>query len=140
VDRIAADHPGVRVVGWHHGYFRADEEPRIAAAIAQAKPDVLLVAMTSPRKERFLARWGAALGVPVCHGVGGSFDILAGRARRAPLAWQRLGLEWLYRVKQEPRRLARRYLVTNTVFCAIVLAALLRRLAPTASLSGGPRR
>jgi N-acetylglucosaminyldiphosphoundecaprenol N-acetyl-beta-D-mannosaminyltransferase len=140
VDRIRADHPGVRVVGRHHGYFRLDEEPAIAAAIASAKPDVLLVAMSSPRKERFLARWGDALGVPVCHGVGGSFDVLAGKVRRAPVSWQRLGLEWLYRVAQEPRRLGPRYLVTNSVFCALVLSALLRRWIPRPSLAAGHHR
>ena len=86
--------------------------------------------MSSPKKECFIARWSEQIGVPVCHGVGGSFDVLAGKVRRAPLAWQRLGLEWLYRVKQEPRRLWRRYLVTNSVFCALVLSELLRRLLP----------
>ena len=99
------------------------------ASISSARPDILLVGMTSPKKERFLARWSDALTVPVCHGVGGSFDVLAGKVRRAPLLWQRLGLEWLYRVKQEPRRLWRRYLVTNTVFCAMVATSLARELS-----------
>jgi N-acetylglucosaminyldiphosphoundecaprenol N-acetyl-beta-D-mannosaminyltransferase len=90
--------------------------------------------MTSPRKEMFLARWSKRLAVPVCHGVGGAFDVVAGKVRRAPLSWQRLGLEWLYRVQQEPGRLWRRYLVTNTLFCGMVLRALLRRLA------AGPQR
>ena len=71
------------------------------------------------------ARRFAELGVPVCHGVGGAFDVLAGRVRRAPPAWQRLGLEWLYRIKQEPRRMWRRYLVTNTLFCGMVLGDLI---------------
>ena len=128
------------MVGRHHGYFTSQEEPGLVAAIADAKPDILLVGMSSPKKERFLARWGDQLGVPVCHGVGGSFDVLAGKVRRAPLAWQRLGLEWLYRVKQEPRRLWRRYLVTNTLFCAIVLSELIHRRRVVASpASLGPR-
>jgi N-acetylglucosaminyldiphosphoundecaprenol N-acetyl-beta-D-mannosaminyltransferase len=126
VNQIARDYPGVRVVGHQHGYFTASEEAAVATAIADARPDILLVAMTSPKKEHFLARWSDKLGVPVCHGVGGSFDVLAGKVRRAPLAWQRFGLEWLYRVKQEPRRLWRRYLVTNGAFCALLAAALLR--------------
>ena len=68
------------------------------------------------------------MGVPVCHGVGGSFDVLAGKVERAPEAWQRLGLEWLYRVKQEPRRLWRRYLVTNTpLCCGLVVMEVLKR-------------
>ena len=124
--RIASDFPGVKVVGRHHGYFGPDDEPAVAAEIAAAHPHILLAAMSSPKKERFLARWFGSLGVPVCHGVGGSFDVLAGKVRRAPRLFQRLGLEWLYRVLQEPRRLWRRYLVTNTIFLWLVLRELRR--------------
>ena len=123
--RIARDYPQVHVVGRRNGYFAAHEESDIAADITAARPDILFVAMTSPKKENFLARWSDTLSVPVCHGVGGSFDILAGKAQRAPERWQRLGLEWLYRVKQEPRRLWKRYLTTNTLFCKMVLQELL---------------
>ncbi len=120
-------YPHVEFVGAQHGYFAADEEPALAARIAASKPDILLVAMTSPRKEQFLARWSPVMGVPVCHGVGGSFDVVAGKVRRAPAAWQRLGLEWLYRVKQEPRRLWKRYLVTNALFAAATAREVARR-------------
>lgn len=135
--RITREYRSIRLVGHHHGYFTPQEEPALVAVIAAAQPDILLVGITSPKKERFLARWSDQLGVPVCHGVGGSFDVLAGKVRRAPLAWQRLGLEWLYRVYQEPRRLWRRYLFTNTLFCAMVLSEFVRRgpLAPSTSLS-----
>jgi N-acetylglucosaminyldiphosphoundecaprenol N-acetyl-beta-D-mannosaminyltransferase len=126
--RVAADYPGVQVAGSHDGYFKDAEEESVAAEIGASRADVLLVAMTSPKKEKFLARWSAVLGVPVCHGVGGSFDVMAGKVDRAPEAWQRLGLEWLYRVKQEPRRLWRRYLVTNTLFCGMVAQAAVRRV------------
>ena len=119
--------PGLRVVGSHHGYFGASEERAVADAIAASRADILFVAMSSPRKEQFLARWSPGLRVAVCHGVGGSFDVMAGKVRRAPVLWQRLGLEWLYRVAQEPRRLWRRYLVTNTVFCGMVMAELAGR-------------
>jgi N-acetylglucosaminyldiphosphoundecaprenol N-acetyl-beta-D-mannosaminyltransferase len=138
VARIAADYPGVRVVGRHHGYFTSEEEAAIAADIAASKPDILLVAMTSPKKENFLGRWAESLQVPVCHGVGGSFDVMAGKVQRAPLAWQRLGLEWLYRVKQEPARLWRRYLVTNVLFTCMVLRELITSRAPAES--AGPTR
>jgi N-acetylglucosaminyldiphosphoundecaprenol N-acetyl-beta-D-mannosaminyltransferase len=137
--RIAADWPGVKLVGRHHGYFSPGEEPAVAADIAAARPDILFVAMTSPRKEHFLARWSERLEVPVCHGVGGSFDVLAGRVQRAPEGWQRLGLEWLYRVKQEPRRLWRRYLVTNSLFSAMLATELVRGL-PRRLRSTGARR
>lgn len=124
---IRKDYPGVHVVGHRNGYFTQNEESAVAAAIATARPDILLVAMTSPKKEKFLARWAEQLRIPVCHGVGGSFDVMANKVERAPLAWQRLGLEWLYRVKQEPRRLWRRYLVTNTLFVLMVLETAVRR-------------
>ncbi len=130
LDRVAAEiarlYPGVVLAGHQHGYFARDDEARVANDVAAARPDVLLVAMTSPKKEEFLARWAERMAVPVCHGVGGSFDVMAGKVKRAPRLWQRLGLEWLYRVKQEPGRLWKRYLVTNCVFGWMLLRALVR--------------
>ena len=133
LDTIATTYPAATIAGWHHGYFSSDEEPMVVRDIVDAKPDILLVAMTSPRKERFMGRWGGQLNVPVLHGVGGSFDVLAGKVRRAPPRWQRLGLEWLYRLLQEPRRLWKRYLVTNTVFCSMLVGELARGLRPSRS-------
>ena len=127
VARIQHDYPGVVIAGQHHGYFQADQEPDIVAGVRVTQPDILFVAMSPPKKELFLARWVDELSVPVCHGVGGAFDILAGRTKRAPVGWQRLGLEWAYRVVQEPRRMWKRYLVTNTLFCAMVLGELVTR-------------
>lgn len=126
VQRIGEEYPGVTVAGFRNGYFTAGQEAEVAEEIAAAKPDILLVAMTSPKKEMFLAKWSQQLSIPVCHGVGGSFDVMAGKVQRAPELWQRLGLEWLYRVKQEPRRLWRRYLVTNLLFLRMVARELLR--------------
>lgn len=128
LDNVKAAHPGVQIAGAHHGYYTAAEEPGIAAQIAAARPDILLVAMTSPRKEQFLARWQGVLGPVVSHGVGGSFDVVAGLVRRAPQMWQKLGLEWLYRVLQEPGRLWKRYLVTNTIFIGLVARAMISRI------------
>lgn len=128
VRKINADFPNVKVVGSQHGYYKPEEEAQVAARIAAAEPDMLFVAMTSPKKERFLARWAETIRVPVCHGVGGSFDVLAGKVRRAPRLWQKLGMEWLYRVLQEPGRLWKRYLVTNTAFCWMTLR---ERFRPT---------
>jgi N-acetylglucosaminyldiphosphoundecaprenol N-acetyl-beta-D-mannosaminyltransferase len=121
VARIRADYPGVVVAGYRNGYFSSDNELEIVESIRAARPDILLAAMSSPKKEIFLERWFGRLDVPICHGVGGAFDVLAGKVRRAPDGWQRLGLEWLYRVVQEPRRLWRRYMVTNTLFGIMVL-------------------
>jgi N-acetylglucosaminyldiphosphoundecaprenol N-acetyl-beta-D-mannosaminyltransferase len=126
-------YPGVSIVGSHHGYFKDDQEAAVAADIRSARPDIVLIAITSPRKEQFLARWSRDLDVPVWHGVGGSFDVVAGKVRRAPDRWQRLGLEWLYRVKQEPGRLWKRYLVTNTLFVGAVIMEWAGRRTVTSS-------
>ncbi len=133
-EHIASTYPGVEVVGARNGYYTPAEEESIAREIAATRPQMLFVAMTSPKKERFLARWSELMDVQVCHGVGGSFDVLAGLTRRAPRRWQALGLEWLYRVLQEPRRLWKRYLVTNTLFMGLVLRDLVKR---PGSLRGG---
>jgi N-acetylglucosaminyldiphosphoundecaprenol N-acetyl-beta-D-mannosaminyltransferase len=124
-DNLAKDYPGVVLAGRHHGYFTDDDAQEIADQIRDSKADILLVAMTSPKKERFLAKWMAHMNVPVCHGVGGSFDVYAGKVERAPESWQRLGLEWLYRVKQEPGRLWKRYLFTNVRFIWMLLKSML---------------
>jgi N-acetylglucosaminyldiphosphoundecaprenol N-acetyl-beta-D-mannosaminyltransferase len=118
--------PSLIVAGSHHGYYAAADEEAVARAIAESRADIVFIAMTSPRKEQFLARWSRVVDVPVWHGVGGSFDVAAGVVERAPELWQRLGLEWLYRVKQEPRRLWRRYLVTNLLFLRITVVELMR--------------
>lgn len=137
VDRIRKEYPGIVVAGKHNGYFSEAEDADVAEDIAKARPDILLVAITSPKKEKFLAKWSQRIDVPVCHGVGGSFDVFAGKVQRAPEAWQRLGLEWLYRVKQEPRRLWKRYLVTNTLFCGMVFSEFIRQCTGLASRNPG---
>jgi N-acetylglucosaminyldiphosphoundecaprenol N-acetyl-beta-D-mannosaminyltransferase len=121
------DYPGMVVAGYRDGYFDASQEQQVAQGVRDAKADMLFVAMTSPKKEIFMNKWGRLMNVSVCHGVGGSFDVMAGVTRRAPRWMQRAGLEWLYRVIQEPRRMWRRYLVTNTRFVGLVLADLLGR-------------
>lgn len=125
---LARDYPGAVLAGRRNGYFGEAESAEVAAGIAEARPDILLVAMTTPKKENFMGRYDEEMAVPVIHGVGGSFDVYAGKVERAPERWQRLGLEWLYRVKQEPGRLWKRYLVTNTQFGWLVLTALIARL------------
>jgi N-acetylglucosaminyldiphosphoundecaprenol N-acetyl-beta-D-mannosaminyltransferase len=118
--------PALRIAGWRNGYWSADEEAAVVAGVAAAEPTLLFVAMPTPRKELFLAEHLDALGVPFAMGVGGSFDIIAGVTRRAPLWMQRAGLEWMYRLLQEPRRMFRRYLVGNSRFILITLAEKLR--------------
>ena len=124
---INSRYPGVQLVGRRNGYFGEDEEGEVAEDVRKASPDVLFIAITSPKKENFMARWGGHMGVPVVHGVGGSFDVMAGKVSRAPIAIQRLGLEWLYRVAQEPGRLWKRYLVTNVLFVGLVAREFVKR-------------
>jgi N-acetylglucosaminyldiphosphoundecaprenol N-acetyl-beta-D-mannosaminyltransferase len=81
--------------------------------------------MPTPRKERFLAAHRDHLGVSFIMGVGGTLDVIAGQVRRAPLFMQSMGLEWLYRIYQEPRRMWWRYAKTNTLFAAIMIRAMI---------------
>ncbi|TWG96732.1 N-acetylglucosaminyldiphosphoundecaprenol N-acetyl-beta-D-mannosaminyltransferase [Mesorhizobium sp. J18] len=117
--------PGLRIAGSHDGYFDEAQAPRIAAQIRSIAPDMLFLGMPSPKKEVFLGTFGPILDVPVLHGVGGSFDVLAGITKRAPVAWQKIGMEWAYRLLQEPRRLAWRYLTTNTAFILLTARELI---------------
>ena len=134
--RLGERFPALKIVCARDGYFTDAEASTVAADIADSGADMLFLGMTSPKKEIFLGDYGETLGVPVLHGVGGSFDILAGVTKRAPLLWQRLGVEWLYRVLQEPRRLWRRYFTTNVTFIVLVLRELVRRQPPYRHSSG----
>jgi N-acetylglucosaminyldiphosphoundecaprenol N-acetyl-beta-D-mannosaminyltransferase len=125
--KIEADYPDAIIAGFRNGYFDTDEEQSIADHIRRSRADMLFVAITSPKKEKFLARWEEDMRVPVSHGVGGSFDVYAGLVRRAPALWQKLGLEWLYRTAQEPARLWKRYLYTNLAFTWMIIKSLAAR-------------
>ena len=129
-DVIAERWPGVVVAGARDGYFAEEETEEIAEMIGGSGADLLFLGLPTPLKETFLARYGDGLGVPVLHGVGGSFDVIAGATRRAPVRWQRFGMEWAYRLLQEPGRLWKRYLVTNIAFCGLVLRELVRPTPP----------
>jgi N-acetylglucosaminyldiphosphoundecaprenol N-acetyl-beta-D-mannosaminyltransferase len=124
VEVVAAQHPGLRVAGYHDGYFW-DDEARVVDMIRRSGARLLFVAITSPKKENFINRWRSQLGVDFVMGVGGTFDVVAGEVRRAPDWMQRCGLEWLYRLVQEPRRMWRRYLVTNGLFAFMIAKARL---------------
>ncbi|MGO8670890.1 MAG: WecB/TagA/CpsF family glycosyltransferase [Capsulimonadaceae bacterium] len=104
---LAARYPGVQIVGTHDGYFTAEQEHGVVEEIAALKPDVLFVAMGIPKQEKWISRHKERLGVPVSLGIGGSFDVYAGRVRRAPLWMQRNGLEWLYRLCADPKKITK---------------------------------
>jgi N-acetylglucosaminyldiphosphoundecaprenol N-acetyl-beta-D-mannosaminyltransferase len=130
LDRMLAEvgrrYPGLAVAGARDGYFRPDEEPEVVAEIRRSGANLLFIGMTSPKKELFVSQWGKTSQASVVHGVGGSFDVLAGLTRRAPVWYQDHGLEWLYRAWQEPVRLGRRYVTTNIWFAGLVAGELLR--------------
>ncbi len=133
VARLRERWPALEVAGLHHGYWSeadAAEEEGIVAAVRAARPDLLFVALPTPRKERFLLRHRDALGLPFAMGVGGSFDVIAGLVKRAPMAWQAAGMEWAYRLLQEPRKMWRRYLTTNLHFAWLIARELVRGSGP----------
>jgi N-acetylglucosaminyldiphosphoundecaprenol N-acetyl-beta-D-mannosaminyltransferase len=112
-------HPGIRIVGAYAPPFRtltADEEDAIVRRINEAEPDVIWVGLGVPRQEKWMARMRARLAAPVMCGVGAAFDFHAGRISMAPHWMQKRGLEWLYRITQEPGRLLPRYARTNPRF------------------------
>ena len=116
-----SQHPGLQVVGIRHGYFTEDQEAEIVSEIRAARPDVLLVAMGAPRQEKWIARTLEDCGARAAIGVGGLFDFYSRRVPRAPAWLREIGMEWAYRLLQEPGRLWRRYLVGNVLFVARVL-------------------
>lgn len=127
VAQLRRDRPALRLVGWHHGYLDAASWEAVIDELGVLEPDLLFVAMGSPLQELRIAELADRLPtLRVAMGVGGSFDVLAGRKKDAP-AWARgRGLEWLYRLAQDPTRLWRRYLVTNSWFVATVVRDRLR--------------
>jgi len=113
-------HPTLRLAGWRNGYFDESESESVAEAITASRADLLFVAMGSPAQELWIASNLERTGVRFAMGVGGSFDHVSGFARRAPEWMQRSGLEWMYRLMREPRRMWRRYLVGNSAFIWLV--------------------
>ncbi|MBU1667545.1 WecB/TagA/CpsF family glycosyltransferase [bacterium] len=109
------------IAGYRNGYFDKNDEQVIAKQISESKADILFVAISSPTKEIFLNSYKDIIDTPFIMGVGGSFDVVAGKVKRAPLWMQKYGLEWFYRFLQEPRRMWKRYLVTNSLFIWYVM-------------------
>jgi N-acetylglucosaminyldiphosphoundecaprenol N-acetyl-beta-D-mannosaminyltransferase len=103
-DRLCRDYPGLRIAGCHHGYFQENEESIVAQEIRATKPDLLFVALGAPKQEIWIERHLGKTGAGVAIGVGGSFDVLAGRVQRAPDWIRRLHLEWLSRLLRQPSR------------------------------------
>ena len=109
------------IAGYRNGYFTKEDEQAVASQIAASGASILFVAMSSPKKEIFLNTYKNLIKMPFIMGVGGSFDVVSGLVKRAPVWMQKSGLEWFYRVIQEPRRMWKRYLFGNSEFIYIVL-------------------
>ena len=130
-DRLAAilkQRYGVRTVGTYSPPFRplaAEEKVEVNRRIQAAAPDVVWVGLSTPKQERWMYEHGKCLKVPIMLGVGAAFDFFTGRVRQAPEWMREHGLEWLFRLWQEPKRLWRRYLVLNTQFVFLVFLELL---------------
>jgi N-acetylglucosaminyldiphosphoundecaprenol N-acetyl-beta-D-mannosaminyltransferase len=127
VKNLKVQLPGLYIAGYRNGFYTREEEPAIVNDISSLKPDILLLGMPSPQKELFVQKYKASLEVKYTLGVGGLFDILAGKIKRAPLWMRNIGLEWTYRLIQEPHRLWRRYLIGNVKFIILVLREKLNR-------------
>lgn len=122
VDKYSKKYSRNMIAGYRNGYFSSTEEESIAHQIADSGAQMLFVAITSPKKENFLYRHREILkNVNLIMGVGGSFDVVAGKTKRAPVWMQNAGLEWFYRFLQEPKRMWKRYLVGNSKFIFLVL-------------------
>ncbi len=144
---LRARHPRLRVVGrdashWSPRSNAAPEDEPTVRVVRRARPDVVIVAYGCPKQERWMHRHAAQLGSAVCFGLGGSLDFYVGAVRRAPAWMSRCGVEWMYRLAQEPRRMAVRYLWRDPqVVPSLVLDALAQRLGlgPAVSTRGNPR-
>ncbi len=106
-DKLTRMYPGIRIVGARDGFFGGAEDESVVEAVREAQPELLLVGRSVSTQEPWIGTYKEKLNVPVMIGVGGSFDILAGKLQRAPVLFQRLGLEWFYRLLQQPSRYRR---------------------------------
>ncbi|WP_034042339.1 WecB/TagA/CpsF family glycosyltransferase [Wocania ichthyoenteri] len=128
VDRYSNEYSPNIIAGYRNGYFKKEDEQNIAKQISNSGANILFVAISSPTKENFLYENKKLLSnVNFIMGVGGSFDVVSGKVKRAPVWMQNTGLEWFYRFIQEPRRMWKRYLVGNSKFIILVLKEKFRK-------------
>lgn len=140
--KVAATYPNVTVVGAVAPPFNAEVtsfDPKVAEVIVAAKADIVFVGLSAPKQERWMANYRSAIAPAVAVGVGAAFDFLAGTVHEAPRALRGTGLEWLWRLAREPRRLWRRYLWSNPRFVVRILRQR-PRLIQSSSAPGQPLR
>ena len=121
VARLRQQYPGITIAGSHHGYFTEGETDEVAAQIRACQPEVLLVGMGTPKQEYWMGTYGRSLGVPVVIGVGGTLDVLAGIKKNCPDWIRVLGMEWVFRIFEEPRGKLNRYFVAMPWFIRALL-------------------
>jgi N-acetylglucosaminyldiphosphoundecaprenol N-acetyl-beta-D-mannosaminyltransferase len=138
--KMQSKYPKLNICGFDDGYFNETQAAARVEAISQSGAQILFVGMGVPRQELFLETNWENLGVNLAIGVGGSFDVYAGIRKRAPFWLQQTGLEWLYRLVQEPQRLWKRYLLTNSQFMLAVLRFMVARSPLTAALLNSKNR
>jgi N-acetylglucosaminyldiphosphoundecaprenol N-acetyl-beta-D-mannosaminyltransferase len=129
---IARDYPQAKIAGSYSppfGPWPADEEERIIRLLRESAPTLVWIGLGCPKQELLLARLKSALPPAAYVAVGAAFSLIGGTVKQAPRAWQRLGLEWAFRLLMEPRRLWRRYLVNNTYFLTFAGLELLRKVS-----------
>lgn len=122
--RLQATHRGLIIAGTHHGYFDATAPDAVLAEVRAARPDILFVGLGVPLQERFVSRWRQELGATIILTCGGLFDVASGRLPRCPAWMTASGLEWVFRLALEPKRLWRRYLLDNGRFVLTVIRQL----------------
>jgi N-acetylglucosaminyldiphosphoundecaprenol N-acetyl-beta-D-mannosaminyltransferase len=127
VEICAQRYPGLAIAGYRDGYFSPGDHAAIVEEIRERAPHFLFVGMPSPFKETWCERHRETLNVPVIIGVGGTFDVLAGHVKRAPNWVQNLGMEWSWRLMMEPRKMWKRYLITNSEFAWLAAREILSR-------------
>src|SRR5699024_10638344 len=103
VENIQKTYPHIIIAGYHHGYF-SDEDEQISEIVKEIKPDLVFIALGSPRQERWITKHKDSFSKGIFMGVGGSFDVIAGEVKRAPDKWINMNLEWLYRLLKQPLR------------------------------------
>lgn len=105
--KILEKYPNIIIKGIENGYFGPEDENRIIDNINEAKPDVLFVALGAPKQEKWIAKHRRTLNAHISMGIGGSLDVYAGNVKRAPVFFQKLGIEWMHRLLKEPSRIGR---------------------------------
>ncbi len=114
---LRKQYPGIKIVGHYHGYVSKQEMPNLIEKINTSEAEVLFIALGSPTQELWMEQYFSKLkNIKVCQGVGGTFDVIAGTVRRAPLIFRKLSLEWLYRLISQPRRFFRQVALPKFVY------------------------